>query len=113
MDSDVIVAFIGSWPIEMEVIAEHMDLGDLCNYYLMTTSSSVPFDWRLKTATILRIVRGLVYLHTVEPAILHRDLMSQNVLVDSKKRTKLSDFGASRKAGDGNRTNGLGTCTSG
>ncbi|EQC27635.1 TKL protein kinase [Saprolegnia diclina VS20] len=110
MDSDFIVAFVGvGWrrPIEIEVIVEYMDLGDLCNY--LRTTSSAQFDWRQKTSTIMSIVRGLVYLHTFEPAIIHRDLKSRNVLLDAKKGTKLTDFGASREASDANMTNGIGT----
>ncbi|EQC27642.1 TKL protein kinase [Saprolegnia diclina VS20] len=110
MDSDFIVAFVGvGWrrPIEIEVVVEYMDLGDLRNY--LRTTSAAQFDWRQKASTIMSIVRGLVYLHTFEPAIIHRDLKSRNVLLDAKKGTKLTDFGASREASDANMTNGIGT----
>lgn len=39
------------------------------------------------------IAAGLAYLH---PAVVHRDLKPQNVLLDSKGRAKIADFGISR-----------------
>ncbi|OQR81967.1 kinase [Thraustotheca clavata] len=110
MESDYVVAFVGaSWrrPIEMECVVEYMDLGDLRNYLANTPPAK--YSWIDKYASILSIVRGLIYLHTFNPPIIHRDLKSRNVLLDSKKGTKLTDFGASREVSDANMTNGIGT----
>ena len=52
-----------------------------------------------ETPTIcLHIARGMNYLHTLEPSVLHRNLKSQNLLVDDGGRVKVSDFGWSRHA---------------
>ncbi|OQR88746.1 protein kinase [Achlya hypogyna] len=111
MDSPFIVKCLGvSWrrPIEMEVVVEYMDLGDLRSY--LAARRVADFSWKDKFAHIMSIARGLVYLHTFEPPIIHRDLKSRNVLLDSKKGTKLTDFGTSRTAGDDDlMTNGIGT----
>ena len=41
-------------------------------------------------------VRGMNFLHTHSPVIIHRDLKSLNLLVDSDWNVKVSDFGLSR-----------------
>ncbi|EQC29205.1 TKL protein kinase [Saprolegnia diclina VS20] len=111
MDSDYIVKFVGaSWtrPIEIECVVEFMDLGDLRSY--LVNQSPAQFSWDQKLNCIISIVRGLVYLHTYKPPIIHRDMKSRNVLLDSVKGTKLTDFGASRVAEEDDlMTNGIGT----
>jgi serine/threonine protein kinase len=48
------------------------------------------------------------YLHRSEPAIIHRDLKSHNLLVDENWKVKVSDFGLSRML---EGTNDWGTMT--
>jgi hypothetical protein len=42
------------------------------------------------------IAKGCKYLHSLRPMIIHRDLKSSNLLVDSAGVCKISDFGLSR-----------------
>ncbi|KDO19271.1 TKL protein kinase [Saprolegnia parasitica CBS 223.65] len=111
MSSDYIVKFVGaSWtrPIEIECVVEYMDLGDLRSY--LVNQSPAQFSWDQKLNCILSIACGLVYLHTYKPPIIHRDLKSRHVLLDSVKGTKLTDFGESRVAEEDDlMTNGIGT----
>ncbi|KAK3256548.1 hypothetical protein CYMTET_34320 [Cymbomonas tetramitiformis] len=51
---------------------------------------------------------GMAFLHSFQPPILHRDLKSSNVLVDTGLRCKICDFGLSRSQGS-SMTNTLGT----
>jgi serine/threonine protein kinase len=46
----------------------------------------------------VEMTRGLTYLHSQQPAVLHRDLKSANILVDDNYHIKLADFGLSRPA---------------
>ena len=50
------------------------------------------------------ICQGGSYLHRHDPPIIHRDLKSENVLVDSNFVAKITDFGQSRFQNDGGRT---------
>ncbi len=44
---------------------------------------------------ILDIIEGLAYIHSQK--IIHRDIKLQNIIVDSKKRCKIIDFGLAKK----------------
>ena len=45
---------------------------------------------------LLDIARGLEYLHTRKPAIIHRDVKSTNVLITRNRTAKINDFGLAR-----------------
>ena len=44
----------------------------------------------------LDVARGMAYLHSRTPPVIHRDLKSPNLLVDSNFKVKICDFGMSR-----------------
>ena len=47
---------------------------------------------------ILRdISHGLRFLHAARPQVIHGDLKANNILIDSKFRAKVADFGLSQK----------------
>ncbi|EQC29326.1 TKL protein kinase [Saprolegnia diclina VS20] len=110
MNCPYIVSLIGAnWtrPNDLECVVEYMDRGDLRSF--LASTSPTAFTWAQKSLSISQVVRGLVYLHTFETPIIHRDLKSRNVLLDSKKGTKLTDFGESREMDEETLTNGIGT----
>ncbi|KDO33982.1 TKL protein kinase [Saprolegnia parasitica CBS 223.65] len=109
MDSPYIVRLVGaSWvrPVDIECVVEFMDLGDLRCF--LADHSMTQFTWSEKAPVVRSIVFGLIFLHTFDPPIVHRDLKSRNILLDSVKGTKLTDFGISREVDD-LMTNGIGT----
>ena len=50
----------------------------------------------LKRSLLADVARGLLYLHTRNPPVVHRDLSARNVLLTSSLVAKISDLGNSR-----------------
>ncbi|KDO32603.1 TKL protein kinase [Saprolegnia parasitica CBS 223.65] len=110
LNSPYIVRFIGaSWlrPSDIMLVTEFMDMGDLRNFLQLTSDETV--SWQQKLQLALNIVHGLVYLHSLDHKIIHRDLKSRNVLLNTKLNAKLTDFGISREMDDMTMTAGIGT----
>ena len=62
--------------------------------HLLENTPNVPLA---KKISILQdVARGLVYLHGRTPAIIHRDLTTRNVLLNSAMVAKIADMGNSR-----------------
>ncbi|KAH6770474.1 Protein kinase superfamily protein [Perilla frutescens var. hirtella] len=65
--------------------------------------SALPWHLRIKIA--LDVARGLEYLHKhCHPPVIHRDLKSSNILLDSNFNAKLSDFGLAILDGTQNKS---------
>ncbi|KAF0682620.1 Aste57867_25257 [Aphanomyces stellatus] len=80
-------------PTNLQAVMEYMDMGDLRAYLAKSTAEI--FSWKAKLACARSITEGLFYLHSQN--LIHRDLKSRNILLDSVKGTKLADFGSSKE----------------
>ncbi|GLE09781.1 hypothetical protein PINS_up021621 [Pythium insidiosum] len=101
LDHERIVSFVGvAWdsPRDLCILLEYMTNGDLRNVLSDWKLENRPLGWDDRKLRIaLHVAEGLTYLHTLRPKIVHRDLKSKNVLIDSNWNAKLSDFGISRE----------------
>ena len=61
---------------------------------LLETSPGLPLA--LKQSMLTDVARGLLYLHTRNPPVVHRDLSARNVLLTSSLVAKISDLGNAR-----------------
>ena len=61
---------------------------------LLEASPSLPLP--LKQSLLTDVARGLLYLHTRNPPIVHRDLSARNVLLTSSLEAKIGDLGNAR-----------------
>ncbi|KAG6962911.1 hypothetical protein JG688_00008391 [Phytophthora aleatoria] len=110
-DHPSIVKFIGAaWSIESDVQAlfEYMENGDLRTYL---SASYLPRYWTsTKFQLAIDTIEALVYVHSFDPPLIHRDLKSRNVLISGEVHAKLTDFGTTRyRSKDGTMTIGVGT----
>ncbi|GLT35376.1 hypothetical protein SLA2020_098350 [Shorea laevis] len=80
----------------MFLIYEYMERGSLfC--VLRNDDEAVELDWNLRVNVIKNIVHALSYLHhDCIPPIIHRDISSNNILLNSKQEAFVADFGNSR-----------------
>jgi len=68
------------------------------------------WPWELVKRVAAGAARGINYLHCGQPAVLHRDLKSANILLDESYNAKVADFGLSRlKAQTRSMTGNCGT----
>ncbi|XP_028785396.1 MDIS1-interacting receptor like kinase 2-like [Neltuma alba] len=80
----------------MFLIYEYMERGSLF-YVLNNDDEAKELDWSKRVDAIKGIANSLFYLHhECAPAIIHRDITSSNVLLNSKMEAFLSDFGTAR-----------------
>jgi len=74
----------------------------LRNPAVFTEHRSVPhaskphWPWWAMRRVLDGTLRGLVYLHSHDPPIIHRDLKSANLLLDDSFNVKICDFGLAR-----------------
>ncbi|TMX05857.1 hypothetical protein EJD97_011735 [Solanum chilense] len=62
--------------------------------------------WHRRIKIALDVARGIEYLHEQRhPTVIHRDLKSSNILLDSNFNAKLSDFGLAVLSGAQNKNN--------
>jgi tRNA A-37 threonylcarbamoyl transferase component Bud32 len=59
-------------------------------------TSKKPMGMKLRMKICLDAARGLHYLHSRAPVVIHRDIKSGNVLLDGQWNAKLSDFGLAK-----------------
>lgn len=53
-----------------------------------------PLDWNLRLKIALQAAKGLEYLHKeINPSIIHKDVKTSNILLDSEWSARISDFG--------------------
>ena len=91
-----IVLFLGACikPPNLGLVLEYCNKGSL---WSVLQNHEINLNWEDRKKIALDTAKGVFYLHSFNPPILHRDLKSLNLLLDDSFRTKLIDFGWTRK----------------
>ncbi|KAL3658516.1 hypothetical protein V7S43_016400 [Phytophthora oleae] len=117
LDHPKIVSFIGvTWSslLDISMVMEYMPRGDLSTMlenqlqreqrdeyardgYSWFHSLGEEENLKCKSLIALDIAEALVYLHSFESPIIHRDMKPKNVLLSDTWEAKLTDFGISRE----------------
>ena len=93
-----IVKFYGSCSSAKHsfLVYEFMDRGSLGSI-LTNEEKAIQLDWSMRLNVIKGMARALSYIHHgCAPPIIHRDISSNNVLLDSEYEAHISDFGTAR-----------------
>jgi guanylate cyclase len=78
--------------VDPMLVMEYMEYGSLHDLLHNETMSA---GGEILLQIIRDIVQGIQFLHASKPPILHGDIKAKNILVDSRFRAKVADFGFS------------------
>lgn len=87
-----ILLFMGACtePVTPCIVTEYLGRGSLASILM---DQSMVIDWGLTLQVGIDCARGMAYLHSRNPVIIHRDLKTDNLLVDDNWQVKVADFG--------------------
>ncbi|CAN6865281.1 unnamed protein product [Brassica oleracea var. botrytis] len=85
---------------EQMLVYEYIPNGSLTDS-LSGSKNGIRLDWTRRLKIALGSSKGLAYLHELaDPPIIHRDIKSNNILLDESLNAKVADFGLSKLVGD-------------
>ncbi|KAL7163937.1 hypothetical protein ACSBR2_039946 [Camellia fascicularis] len=84
------------------LVYEFMTKGSLEAH--LSREGKTELNWSRRIKIAVESARGLEYLHNAVRPVIHRDLKSSNILLDSGFNAKLSDFGLAKLGPQGDKT---------
>jgi len=65
-------------------------------FFKVLRDKSINLTFKQKLSFSINTAEGMLFLHSHKPPIIHRDLKTQNLMVDKNFKVKVGDFGVSR-----------------
>lgn len=99
LDNPFIVKYIGcvlEHP-HLAVVTEYLPNGNVFDL-LYLQKVNLPAHIRLKMAH--QVSGAILYMHSCDPTIIHRDLKTQNLVIDAEYGIKICDFGKTQALGE-------------
>ncbi|KAK8353525.1 hypothetical protein V6Z12_A05G163900 [Gossypium hirsutum] len=82
---------------QLLLVYEFMENNSVAHALFSPTESQLKLDWPTRQKICLGIAKGLTFLHEESSLkVVHRDIKTTNVLLDSNLNPKISDFGLAK-----------------
>ncbi|XP_017699700.1 LEAF RUST 10 DISEASE-RESISTANCE LOCUS RECEPTOR-LIKE PROTEIN KINASE-like 1.2 isoform X6 [Phoenix dactylifera] len=81
---------------ELLLVYEFVPNGTVADHLHGPRASERSLTWPMRLSIAIETADALAYLHAVEPPIIHRDVKTNNILLDGSFHVKVADFGLSR-----------------
>jgi serine/threonine protein kinase len=106
-----VVTFLGACSAPPAIVSEFCARGSL--YEILRRGRRSPAEaaalgWARRLSIAVDAAAGMLFLHTRQPQIVHRDLKSPNLLVEDSWRCKVADFNLSKIMEDSAAASGVG-----
>ncbi|KAF3795153.1 putative serine/threonine-protein kinase [Nymphaea thermarum] len=81
---------------ELLLVYEYINNGTVSDHIRASHAGKRHLKWKVRLTIAIETAEALAYLHQLDPPIIHRDVKTNNILLDSKFHVKVADFGLSR-----------------
>ncbi|OAY80488.1 putative serine/threonine-protein kinase [Ananas comosus] len=81
---------------ELLLVYEFVPNGTVADHLHGPRACEGVLTWPIRMQIAIETAEALGYLHAVEPPIMHRDVKTNNILLDAGFHVKVADFGLSR-----------------
>ncbi|XP_020593389.1 LOW QUALITY PROTEIN: LEAF RUST 10 DISEASE-RESISTANCE LOCUS RECEPTOR-LIKE PROTEIN KINASE-like 1.1 [Phalaenopsis equestris] len=81
---------------ELLLVYEFIPNGTVADHLHGSRASGSFLPWKVRMRIAIETADALNYLHSIEPQIIHRDIKTNNILLDNNFHVKVGDFGLSR-----------------
>ncbi|XP_047060955.1 LEAF RUST 10 DISEASE-RESISTANCE LOCUS RECEPTOR-LIKE PROTEIN KINASE-like 1.2 isoform X1 [Lolium rigidum] len=81
---------------DLLLVYEFVQNGTVADHLHGHRAAERALPWPLRLNIAIESAAALTYLHAIEPPIIHRDVKTNNILLDGDFHVKVADFGLSR-----------------